>query len=238
MPYRSMSLEEFADLVGMDPRGVQREADHGQLPGRRVGGKWRFNRIQVHEWLESHMLNLPEERLQTLDQVIGRITQADSTTVTDLIGLEGIDLDLRAATKTSVLRELVNLADRTGLLYDRKELFEALREREAAGSTALPHGLAIPHPAKPMPYTTAEPLICVARLTNPVAFSAPDGALTQLFFLICSHDSDGHLHVLARLMRMLDDATVDALPTVADPGDMLQLLIEREEVVAGSNRNC
>ena len=237
MPYRSMSLEEFADLVGMDPREVQREADHGQLPGRRVGGKWRFNRVQVHEWLESHMLTLPEERLQALDRVIGRITQTDSTTVTGLIGLEGIDLDLRAATKTSVLRELVNLADRTGLLYDKKELFEALRQREDAGSTALPHGLAIPHPAKPMPYTTAEPLICVARLANPVAFSAPDGALTRLFFLICSHDSDGHLHVLARLMRMLNDATIDTLRAVNDPGEMLQLLIEREKLIAKSNRH-
>jgi PTS system nitrogen regulatory IIA component len=231
-----MSLEEFADLVGMDPMAVRREADRGQLPGRRVGGKWRFNRVQVHEWLEERMLTLPDDRLRALDRAIGRLTQADSNTVTGLIGIEGIDLALRAATKASVLRELVNLADRTGLLYDAKGLLEALREREADGGTAMPHGLAIPHPAKPMPYTTAEPLICVARLANPVAFSAPDGALTHLFFLICSHDSDGHLHVLARLLRMMDDATIDALRAVASPSQVLQLLIERERVVASANQ--
>lgn len=231
MPYRSVSLEEFARFVGLDPDEVQREADHGRLPGQRVGGKWRFNRVQAHEWLENHMLTLPEERLRILDRIIGDLANADSRAITDLIGLESIELNLRASTKASVLRELVNLAQRTGLLYDAKELFEALRDREAAGSTALPHGLAIPHPAKPMPYTTAEPLICVGRVSNPIVFNAPDGALTQLFFLICSHDSNGHLHVLARLMRMLNDETIDALRVVSTPEEALQLLIEREQAV-------
>ena len=236
MPYRSMSLEEFAQLLGLDPKEVQREADHGRLPGRRVGGNWRFNRVQVHEWLESRVLTLPEERLRALDRVIGDLTNANAQTITGLIGLESIELDLRASTRTSVLRELVNLAERTGLLYDRKELFDALREREAAGSTALPHGLAIPHPAKPMPYTTAEPLICVGRVANPVAFNAPDGALTELFFLICSHNAEGHLHVLARLMRMLDDETIDGLRRIDTPEDTLQLLVEREHAVVKALR--
>ena len=235
MPYRSMSLEEFAALVGLDLLDAQRKADRGQFPGRKVGGKWRFNRVQVHEWLEHHMLTLPAERLQALDCEIGRLTQADSATVTGLIGLESIDLSLRAATKASVLRELVELADGTGLLYDKKELFEALREREAARSTALPHGLAIPHPAKPMPYTTAEPLVCVARVVNPVAFGAPDGALTDLFFLICSHDSESHLFVLARLMRMLNDGAIDTLRACTDASETLQVLTEREREVIRPN---
>ena len=55
MPYRTMSLEEFADLVGLDPRQMQRAADRGELPGRKVGGKWRFNRLQVHGWLEGRI---------------------------------------------------------------------------------------------------------------------------------------------------------------------------------------
>lgn len=232
MPYRTMSLEEFADLVGLDPRQMQRAADRGELPGRKVGGKWRFNRLQVHGWLEGRMLTLDEDRLRALDRNIARSPDGAQMPVTDLIGLESIDLNLHASTKASVLRELVDLADRTGLLYDRGELFEALRQREAQGSTALPHGLAIPHPQEPMPYATAEPLVCVARVSNAVAFGAPDGALTELFFLICSHESSGHLHVLARLMRMLDDDTIDALRAVDEAAGALELLIARERAVA------
>ncbi len=232
MPYRSMSLEEFAEFVGMKPRDAQREADHGLLPGRKVGGQWRFNRVQVHDWLESHMLTLSREHLRALDRVIGGLTNAQSTAVTDQIGVEGINLHLNASTKASVLRELALLAEKTGLLYDRKELYEALREREAVSSTALPNGIAIPHPAKPMPYATAEPLICIARTVNPIGFGAADGQRTQLFFLICSHENEAHLHVLARLMRILNDETVLKLHAVEDEVEMLQLLIEREEEAA------
>jgi len=227
-----MSLEEFARLVGLDPREVQHEADQGELPGRKVGGQWRFNRIQAHDWIDRHLLTLDEQRLCALDRTITRSTETNATFVTDLMGVESIDLNLRASTKASVLRELVNLSERTGLLYDGNELFQALRQREVLGSTALPHGLAIPHPQKPMPYVTAEPLVCLGRVPCGVAFGAPDGALTQLFFLICSHESDAHLHVLARLMRMINDRLVDALREADDPGGVLQLLIAREQEVA------
>jgi len=236
MPYQTMSLDEFARLLGMDPRQVQREADHGALPGRKVGGKWRFNRIQVHDWIEQHLLAVDARRLHDLDHSIGKAAQASRTSVTDLIGVEAIELDLRAATKASVLRELVKLAERTELLYDRQELLEALLEREGLGSTALPYGLAIPHPQRPMPYTTAEPLICLARVANPIAFNAPDGALTSLFFLICSHESHAHLHTLARLMRMLNTDTIDRLREVDDSAEALQLLIEREQAVCDARR--
>jgi PTS system nitrogen regulatory IIA component len=236
MPYQSMSLEEFARFVGMDPRKVEREADKGLLPGRKVGGNWRFNRRQVHDWLENRMMEMDESSLSALDRGTALSRDSETLAVTSLIGVESIDLQLRASTKTSVLRELVELANGTGLVYDQAELFQALREREALGSTALPNGLAIPHPHQPMPYATAEPLICLARSINPVAFSAPDGRMTQLFFLICSHDSTGHLHVLARLMRMLDGPITESLLAVETPTDALELLIGREKLVANKAR--
>ena len=58
MPYRSMSLEEFAKHVGMDAREVRRLADRGKLPGHKVGGQWRFNRARVTEWLQQEMHTL------------------------------------------------------------------------------------------------------------------------------------------------------------------------------------
>jgi len=232
VPYRTMSLEEFAALVGMDPRQVQREADRGALPGRKVGGKWRFNRVQIHDWLESRMLCLDERGLHALDRGFGRTAESNTPLlVTDLMGVESIDLDLRAATKASVLRELVSLADRTGMLFDGPALFAALREREAQGSTALGHGLAIPHPRQPMPYATAEPLVCLARVPNPIAFGGPDGAMTELFFLICSHESTAHLHVLARLVRLLDGGVIDSLRAAQGSDEALELLICRERDV-------
>jgi len=235
MPYRSMSLEEFAKHVGMDMREVLRLADRGKLPGNKVGGQWRFNRARVTEWLQQEMHTLDEARLIAVERAMsGRgedTVEETDMVVTDLIGLDGIDVAFPAKTKTSVLRELVKLADRTGLLYDGAGLLEAVEQRESLCSTAFPNGIAIPHPRQPMPYVSAEPMICVARLMRGIGFGAPKGELTRLFFLICCHNDRYHLHVLARLMRILSDETVDQLYEAETREELLEILIVREQQI-------
>ncbi len=240
MAYHSMSLEDFAKHVGMTVREVCRLADRNRLPGHKVAGQWRFNQARVTEWLQQEMHTLDKARLIALERAMSGPTSdtADNAgmVVTDLMGLEGIDINLPAKTKASVLRELVKLADRTGLLHDDKGLLEAIRQRESLCSTALPNGTAIPHPRQPMPYVSAEPLICVGRLSSGVGFGAPNGGLTRLLFLICCHTDRHHLHVLARLMRILDNETVDLLFQVDGPEELLAVLIAKEEKVVTATR--
>lgn len=236
MPYQNMSLEDFARHVGLDAREVRRLAERDKLPAQKVAGKWRFNRAQVTEWLQQEMLtlDLDETRLRAIEKAMSEAGTRDVNQhlVTAMISLQGIELNLPARTKSSVLLELVSLADRTGLLWDHPGLLTALQQRESLCSTGLPNGLAIPHPRQPMPYVSAEPFICFARVGRGIGYGSPYGGLTDLFFLICCHDDRHHLHVLARLVRMLENKFVEALRTVETPEAALALLIEREEVVA------
>lgn len=240
MPYRNMSLDDFARYVGMDAREVRKLADRGKLPGQKIGGEWRFNRAKVTEWLQQEMHTLDEGRLKSLEKAMstgdGAPDPAGDMVVTSLIGVEGIEPAFSARTRASVLRELVRLAERTELLYDADGLLEALEAREAMCSTAFPNGVAIPHPRQPMPYVSAEPMICVARLPSPMAFGAAGGELTSLFFMICCHDDRHHLRVLARLMRILDMDTIIALLEAESAEDMLGVMIDKETVVVGQTR--
>ncbi len=235
MPYRSMSLEEFAKHVGVDEREVRRLADRGKLPGNKLAGQWRFNRARVTEWLQQEMHFLDERRLIAIERSMSkgadRAVDDRGMVVTDLIGLDGVEVAMPARTKASVLRELVKLADRTRLLYDGKKLLEAVEQREALCSTALPCGVAIPHPRQPMPYVSAEPLICVARLPRGIGFGAPDGELTRVFFLICCHTDRYHLHVLARVMRLLDEQTIEQILHADTREELLEVLMEKEKRV-------
>ena len=235
MPYRNMTIEAFAKYVGMDARDVQKLADRGKLPGQKVGGQWRFNRARVTEWLQQEMSTLDESRLIALERGIRRETGdpgSDSDMIiTRMIGLEGIDVELPAKTRASVLRELVGLAERTGLLYDPQGLHEALEQRETLCSTALPNGVAVPHPRQPMPYVSAEPLVCVARLPRGIGFGSSDRKLTQLFILVCCHEDHHHLRVLARLMRLLDGAMVPELLEAETAEALLDLLIAKEKQI-------
>ena len=240
MPYRSISLLEFAKHVCMDARDVHRMAEDGELPGHKVAGKWRFHRARVTEWLQQRIHTLDEAHLHALETSFGKDKRSQSTVadgvVTDLIGVDGIDVHLPARTRSSVLRELVRLCESTGLLYDSHSLLDELEQREAQRSTALPNGVAIPHARQPLPYATAEPLVCVGRVASGIAFGAPNHCLTRLFFLICCHDVQEHLQVLARLMRVLNEPTIAKLVSAESPAELLESLIAREREVEALTR--
>ena len=98
-------------------------------------------------------------------------------------------------------------------------------------ATALPNGVALPHTRRPMPYATAEPLVCMARVPAGIPFGAPDGRLTYIFFLVCSHEERQHLCVLARLAMMLSTELPARLREVDDAGEALAMILESEQQV-------
>jgi len=46
-----LTLEQAAALLQVDPAEVTALAEAGELPGRRIGGDWRFPRAALLEWL-------------------------------------------------------------------------------------------------------------------------------------------------------------------------------------------
>ncbi len=226
MPYRNLTLPELARHIGMDARDVQRMADKGTLPGHRVGGEWRFNRAALLDWLQREIPNLDPAHIRNLERAMS--DQPDEAVFERLLALESVEMCLPARSKGSTLRELVRLAQRSGLVYDFDHIVEALEAREALCSTALPGGIALPHPRTPLPYATAEPLLCLARVPGGIPFGSPDGRLTDLFVLICSHDERQHLQVLARLALMFQTRLAEQLRECDDPAETLDLLLKTE----------
>src|SRR5262249_54897393 len=88
-------------------------------------------------------------------------------------------------------------------VYDSAAVLEALAQREEISSTALATGVAIPHPHRPMPSALGDSVIAFGRTLSGIPFGAEDGGLTDLFFLVLSHDNAAHLRILARLSRLL-----------------------------------
>ncbi len=237
MAYHNLTIQELARHIGMDARDVLRMAERGQLPGQKVGGEWRFNRATLLDWLQIEMHALGVEQIRSLEQALA---DNDETGVEALLAAclcrEGIDLHLPARSKNSVLRELVRLAERTGLVYDADGILTALEQREEARATALPGGIALPHPRRPLPYAVASSLICYGRVPAGIPFGGPDGKLTRLFFLVCCPHETVHLRALARLAMIFSHNSIEELAEIDDADAALAWLIKAEQSAMSTGR--
>ncbi len=223
-----MGLEELATYLRRDVREVSKMASRGHLPGQKVGGEWRFLRVEINHWLEQQMSGYTEQQLTAIEAGTDRNPEYEPL-LSEYLSEQSVAVPLNASTKSSVLRELVGLAERSWQVYDAPALLEAIRQREEMGSTALPSGVAIPHPHRPMPSILGEAVIAYGRTASGVPFGLDLGAVTDMFFLVACRDDRTHLRILARLSRLLlRPGFVDELRAALTPAESWELIVNEE----------
>ncbi len=206
MSYEAMNLEELAAYLHLHLAQVRKLVDRGDIPGRKVGGEWRFSPTEVHDWIERRIGLAGEEGLLQVENALQRppgASRLEHIVLADLLPLAAIAVPLPARTRNSVISRMTRLAADTGLLWDAVAMETAVREREEMHPTALDCGVALLHPRRPMPQILSEPLLALGLTESPIPFGGEHGSLTDIFFLICSEDDRQHLRVLARLSRVI-----------------------------------
>jgi PTS system nitrogen regulatory IIA component len=206
MSTQDFDLESLANYLHLPLSKVQRMAERGHIPGRKVAGQWRFAAGEIYQWLEERIGAAEDDvALQNMEEALEQGVQEPAPVViSQLLRREAIEPQLTARTRSSVIEAMTELAARTGLLWDPAAMARAVRNREALQSTALENGVALLHPRRPMPALLAEPLVALGRTSTGIPFGGPSGCLTDLFFLICSVNDRDHLRTLARLSRLIN----------------------------------
>jgi PTS system nitrogen regulatory IIA component len=223
----TLDIAQAAAYLRRDAREVGRLADRGVLPGRKVGGQWRFARAEIHHWLESRLHEYSAGELADLEEA--HTGEVPEPLLTNLLSESLIAVPLVAHTRSSVLRELVKLAAGTWQVYDPEAVHEAIKQREEMGSTALAWGVAIPHPHRPLKNALGDSVVAFGRTPSGIPFGAERGGLTDLFFLVCCTDDRTHLRVLARLTRLLmRPGFLDALRAAETAGEAYELFAAAE----------
>jgi nitrogen PTS system EIIA component len=200
MGNETMDLEQLASYLRRDSRELHKLADRGQLPGRKVGGAWRFARAEINHWLEAGMRGFDESQLRHIEAAH---PEPQEPLLTNLLAPACVEVPLPARTKDSVIRDMVRLAEQSWQVYDPDAVLDAIRAREEIASTAQEDGVAVLHPRRPLPAALGEHVIAFGRTASGVPFGGPRGRLTDVFFLVCCRDDKTHLRVLARIARLL-----------------------------------
>jgi nitrogen PTS system EIIA component len=202
---QDLDVNELAAYLHLTPAQVRKLADRDQLPGRKIGGEWRFSEAEVHVWLERRIGASSKDELDQMQRVVDRWSDrtSDAGELAQLLHPDAIEIPLQARTRGAVIRRMCFLAERTGLLWDAAKMAEAVQAREVLHTTALDNGVALLHPRRPQASILAEPLLALGVSSQPMPFGNESGNLTDVFFLICSTDDRVHLQVLAKTSRLL-----------------------------------
>lgn len=223
----TMDLAQLANLLQRDQRELSKLANRGDLPGRKVGGQWRFASAEIQQWLEGEMPGLNEAQLKSLEEAHPEPTEP---LLTHLLAPDCVEVPLQARTPASVIRAMVRLAEQSWQVYDPYAILSAAQAREERGSTAQENGVAILHPPRPMTDALGESVIAFGRTAGGVPFGSPKGGLTDVFFLVCCRDQKTHLRVLARLSRLFLRADfLDQLRAAESPADALTVIRSAEK---------
>ncbi len=230
MSHDWFSLDELSLHLGRDRREIEKLANRGRIPGRKVGGDWQFHPTEITHWLEQEMREYTDRELALVEQT-NRSTEVNiHAPVSSLLSIETIQVPLEARTRRSVLETLVEVAGRTWQIWQPAVLLNAIQEREAVLSTAFANGVAIPHPRNPLPDALGQSLIAFGRTQSGIPFGAPNRELTDLFFLVLCRDARTHLSVLARLGRLIQQpGFLDSLRAAEDAASTHQVIVDAEQ---------
>jgi len=124
MPYRTFNLNEVAIYLHLARTDLEALVQHREIPVETQGNRLVFRKKDIDTWASQHILGLSDKRLTTYHKQTSALTRDrshQSLSVVALVRPEAIEPALTSKTKSSVLRDMVALADRIGSVCNPRD---------------------------------------------------------------------------------------------------------------------
>jgi len=228
-----LTLSETAAYLKLAERTIHRMIQRNEIPCVRVGGQWRFVKAVLDDWLLSRMQVLPRNELAPfLDATEGIVR------LTPMIDPQMLVDGIAPGSQREVLEQLADLLVRRGVIADRTLFVDRLLARERLSSTALGHGVAVPHVRRPQDNPAGAPAVLLGLCRQGTDFGALDEQPVHFFFLLGTTSEVVHLRLLKRITHVFRDRSVrDALLGCESPTELVAELGRQEQRLfpGGSN---
>ncbi|MCB1195324.1 PTS sugar transporter subunit IIA [bacterium] len=148
--------------------------------------------------------------------------------VSQLLSPKQIKIGIVNNEKSAIIKELIDILVRNGLISDAGKAFEDVMERELQQSTGLEKGLAIPHGKS----TAIQSLAGAMAISEEGKdFMSLDGEPSHIFFLmIAAPDEAGkHVRALANIAILTKNPMVRRkLARAQTPEEAYQIILDEE----------
>jgi mannitol/fructose-specific phosphotransferase system IIA component (Ntr-type) len=130
--------------------------------------------------------------------------------------------------KEAIITELVDVLKPSGVIQHKIRLINDLINRERKASTALGHGIAVPHVRTDHARDIA---MGFARTSYPLDWDSPDGLPVDLFFIMVAPPYDDMIYnrLWPKLAGLLQHENIrDVLRSACDPGEVIKIIKQEE----------
>ena len=150
--------------------------------------------------------------------------------LTDIISPDRVVSNVQATSKKNAFETISDMiASNAEVSMGANDIFDSLIARERLGTTAIGHGIAIPHGRIKESTKTIGAFI---QLSEGVDFDAMDDEAVKLMFavLVPENTNDEHLQLLARLAKMFKNTELrEKLLAAPDNKTLYDLLVHWDQ---------
>src|SRR5271157_5864646 len=216
-----LTVREVTSFFSVSESTLTRWIKQRGLPAQHVNGQYRFHRAELLEWATANQIKFSLEMLDDLET-------ADEPPPSLSAALEagGIFYNLQDTSKERALRALVQVLPLPEGI-DRELIVRLLLVREAAATTAIGDGIALPHVRNPIVLHVDRPMITLCFLERAVDFGALDGKPVQFLFSLICPTTRNHLQMLSRLSFALQNPQFKAVIMRHGPRDEILSEVRR-----------
>lgn len=187
-----LKVKEVADLLNVPSTVVEEWVLEGRIPCYRIGGEYRFSRIEIEDWvLKKNNQSIREEELKP-----GKGNRQFS--LYRAIHKGGVLHSIPGTNKEEIIRFAMEIIA-NDLKLDKDVLTEMILDREELQPTAVGNGIGVPHTRESF-IQSHQDAVYVVYPEKPIKdYGALDGIPVDTLFFIFAHDDKSHLHLLAKV---------------------------------------
>jgi nitrogen PTS system EIIA component len=200
-----LSVRDATVLLRLPEKELYRLIKRNEIPHFRINKSCFFNKTELLEWAIARSIDISPEFFSSADIAVEQLPL-----LADALKNGGVHRFAGLRDKSEVLQKVVTLIP--GINESESTLiYRALMARETLGSTAIGYGIAIPHVRNPIILNIKVPSVLLCFLDEPIDFGALDGEKVSTIFTMISPTARVHLHLLARLSFLLQNAKIRAI---------------------------
>lgn len=191
-----LKLKEVAELLNVSETTIRRWLADGKIPAYKINHQYRFNRSEIEHWVLGQKLGVSVGEESPIEKCASKGGSLQFCLFRAL-NKGGVLHNVPGSTKEIVIRNTMKRIAKD-LQIDADVFSDLLIDRENLHSTALNHGIGIPHTRDTLLNNHFD-AVTVVFPSEPIPFGALDGEPAHTLFFLFACDDKRHLHLLAKI---------------------------------------